>query len=134
MTTETVWLTPAALQRLRDELASLNPHTAAPAELARIAELRALIARAEATTKPDDGLVEPGMRVTVRFEDDASITEFVIGSRTLLGNDESLDVAVYSPESPLGAAINGLYVGDVATIDAPKGTRNLTIIAATPVA
>ena len=45
---------------------------------------------------------------------------------------ESLDVAVYSPESPLGAAIDGLYVGDTAVITAPKGARQLTIIAAVP--
>ncbi|MES1171579.1 MAG: GreA/GreB family elongation factor, partial [Actinomycetota bacterium] len=37
-----------------------------------------------------------------------------------------------SQESPLGAAIDGLYVGDSATIDAPKGQRTLTIIKAVP--
>jgi len=135
MTTESVWLTTAALQRLRDELADLT----ARAELtdvqrARVAELKALLATANAASKPDDGLVEPGMRVTVRFDDDGTVAEFVLGSRSLLGLDQSLDVAVYSPESPLGAAIDGKYVGDSATVAAPVGDRTLTIVAATPVA
>lgn len=135
MSTESVWLTPAALQRLRDELTDLTAHVEPDdSQRVRIAELKDLIARAEATAKPDDGLVEAGMRVTVRFEDDGSITEFVLGSRALLGLDESLDMAVFSPESPLGAAIDGKYVGDTATVAAPVGDRALTIIAATPVA
>lgn len=135
MTADVVWMTPAALDRLQQELASLT----SPArelddrERARVAELKDLVRRAQAERKPDDGLVEPGMRVTVRFDDDGSKANFVFGTRALLDLDTSLDTEVYSPESPLGAAINGVYVGDTATIQAPKGERTLTIIKATPV-
>jgi len=133
MPTESVWLTPAALQRLRDELTELSTgREPDDAQLLRVAELRSLIARAEASSKPDDGLVEPGMRVTVRFDDDGSTAQFLFGTRALRELDASLDIAVYSQESPLGAAIDGLYVGDSATIDAPKGQRTLTIIKAVP--
>ncbi len=133
MSSEPVWLTPAALQRLRDELANLTDgRDINDDQRARVAELSTLIARAEASSKPDDGLVEPGMRVTVTFDDDGSTSEFIFGSRTLLGLDDSLDVAVYSPESPLGAAIAGKYVGDTVTVSAPAGERSLTIVQAVP--
>ena len=98
----------------------------------RLAELKELMRKAEAESKPDDGLVEPGMRITVRFDDDGSTASFVFGSRTMLGLDESLDVDVYSPQSPLGSAIDGLYVGDTASFESPKGPRKLTIVSATP--
>lgn len=131
--TDSVWLTPAALQRLRDELAELtNGREPDDSQQVRVAELKALIAHAEASSKPDDGLVEPGMRVTVRFDGDSSDTQFLFGTRALRELDDTLDIAVYSPESPVGAAIAGLYVGDTATIATPKGERKLTIIEAVP--
>lgn len=131
--TESVWLTPAALQALRNELADLTSgRDLDDAQRARVAELSTLIANAEASSKPDDGLVEPGMLVTVRFEDDGSTSQFLFGTRALRDLDASLDVPVYSPDSPLGAAIDGLYVGDTAIVEAPKGVRALTIVAAVP--
>ena len=93
--TDSVWLTPAALQRLRDELAELtNGREPDDSQQVRVAELKALIAHAEASSKPDDGLVEPGMRVTVRFEGDAADTQFLFGTRALRELDDSLDIAV----------------------------------------
>jgi transcription elongation factor GreA len=131
--TDSVWLTPAALERLRAELADLTSvREPDDAQQLRIAELKQLIANAEASSKPDDGLVEPGMRVTVRFDDDGSTTQFLLGSRALLEFDDSLDIPVYSPESPVGSAISGLYVGDKVTITTPKGERTLTITEAVP--
>jgi transcription elongation factor GreA len=136
VTADTVWLTPAALAKLRaehDGLAARQTELTSD-ERARLAELKDLIRTAQAEPKPDDGLVEPGMRITVRFDDDGSTASFVFGSRTMLGLDESLDVDVYSPQSPLGAAIDGLYVGDTASFESPKGLRKLTIVAASPAA
>lgn len=134
MTADVVWMTPAALARLQEELETLTApgRELDDAQKARIVELRELLKKARAESKPDDGLVEPGMRITARFEDDGTTIDFVLGSRSVLGLDESMDVDVYSPESPLGAAINGLYVGDKATFETPKGERTLTILAAKP--
>jgi len=136
MSADVVWMTPAAHQRLEAELATLTALTREldEAERARLSEVKGILRRAQVETKPDDGLVEPGMRVTVRFEDTGTEREFIFGSRTMLGLDDSIDVEVYSPESPLGAAIGGLYVGDTATVETPKGPRKLTITAAYPVA
>ena len=60
---------------------------------------------------PDDGIVEPGMQVTVRFPDGEEST-FVLGSREVAGVDHSVDIDVYSPQSPLGRAVNGKRVGE----------------------
>lgn len=134
MTADVVWMTPSALARLQEELETLTSTGSEldEAQKARVVELRELLKKAEAKSKPDDGLVEPGMRITARFEDDGTEIDFVLGSRSVLGLDDSLDVEVYSPESPLGSAINGLYVGDKATFATPRGERTLTILAAKP--
>jgi len=136
MTTDVVWMTPAALESLHAELTALATQVRelTDVEQARVVELKALVSRVEVGSKPDDGLVEPGMRITVQTEGTDTIFEFVLGSRSLLDLDPTLDVDVYSPESPLGAAIRGLRVGDTAVVDAPKGTRRLLIVKAIPVA
>lgn len=127
-------MTPAALQRLRDELATLEGHAATDAERVRMHELRELISQAEVDSKPDDGLIEPGMKVTVRFAGSDATSTFLFGSRELVSQDPSVDVEVYSPTSPLGAAIDGRYVGDEVSYAAPAGEQRLTIVSAVPFA
>lgn len=130
-TTETVWMTAAALAALESELRELEQRE--DADPVRLIELRDLIRRAETSAKPDDGLVEPGMKVTVRFGDDAETESFLLGSRELVRQDADVDLDVYSPESPLGTAIAGHYVGDFVTYTAPSGAEiRVTIVAAVP--
>jgi transcription elongation factor GreA len=96
---------------------------------ARIRQLTQLLENAVVGTKPaDDGIVEPGMVVTIdMFGDDMT---FLLGSREIA---DGSDLEVYSEKSPLGAAINGKKVGDTATYDAPNGkTIEVTVKAATP--
>ncbi|MFB9310145.1 transcription elongation factor GreA [Agromyces hippuratus] len=134
MTTESVWMTPAALERLEAELVELSRpgRTLTDTEQARATELRAMVRNAEVGLKPDDGLVEPGMRITVRFDDDAEPTSFLLGSRELADLDATVDLDVYSPTSPLGAAITGHYVGDVVTYQAPNRAVQVTVLEAVP--
>lgn len=129
---EPIWLTQDALRQLQEELDALaSAGTDDDAAQARAVELRSVIRRAQVGEKPDDGIVEPGMRVTVEFEGDGSRETFLLGSRTLLGPVG--DVAVYSPESPLGQAIAGCLPGDRATYEAPNGARiTVTVIDAVP--
>ena len=127
-----VWMTPDALKALQAELAGLTADAADESTQARVLELRELIRRAEVGTKPDDGLVEAGMRITVRFHRDDSVETFLLGSRNLVRGG---DIEVYSPTSPLGAAIDGHRVGDDVSFAAPNGaTLTVTIVAATPFA
>ena len=134
-TTEPVWMTPATLASFESELAELtDPGRAeSAADQVRIIELRRLISNAEVDAKPDDGLVEPGMTVTVRFENDGSTETFLLGTRDMIAKDATIDVDVYTPSSPLGAAITGRYVGDSATFSAPNGSIiEVAIVAAVP--
>lgn len=130
-----MWMTPAARQRLQDELDGLETASRDDATTrARVVELRDLLAKVTVNEMPDDGLVEPGMAVTVTFDDDGSTLAFVLGDRTMLAGDADIDLPVYSPASPLGTAIAGLSVGDTAELAAPQGARTLTITQARPVA
>ena len=85
---------------------------------ARIRQLEDMLRRAEVGETPkDDGIVEPGMKVTYRFVGDDDTAEFLLGNKAL--EDGKIDV--FSPESPLGAAILGAKKGDTVTYTAPNG-------------
>ena len=102
---------------------------------ARIRQLSDMLRRAQVGEPPQDAdEVAPGTQVTIAFEGDESDTDtFVLGSRELLGLDDSLDTNVYSPQSPLGAAILGKRPGDAASYAAPNGrTINVTVVKVEP--
>lgn len=87
---------------------------------ARIRQLRQLLENAKVGEAPaDDGIVEPGMVVTVRYEGDDDTLTFLLGSR----EDAGGSVDVYSPSSPLGSALLGKKIGDTATYSLPNGNR-----------
>jgi transcription elongation factor GreA len=101
---------------------------------ARIRQLQHLLQRAKVgETPPDNGVVEPGMIVEVRFAGDDDTERFLLGSRELLSLDDSVEIEVYSPQSPLGAAINGKCAGDSASYVTPNGSAvDVEIIDAHP--
>ncbi|SDS34553.1 GreA/GreB family elongation factor [Microlunatus soli] len=126
-------MTQTARQRLEDELATLEQAPAGSAtDGARAQELRRLLRTVEVDRKPDDGLVEPGMQVTVRFGQDSDQVTFLVGDREMMGLDPDLDLDVYSPTSPMGAAITGKSVGDTVSYQAPNGEQQVTIVQAQP--
>ena len=85
---------------------------------ARIRQLTQLLETATiGETPPDDGIVEPGMFVTVDMFGDEET--FLLGSREI--TDDALQV--YSEKSPIGAAVNGAKVGDTVTYEAPNGKQ-----------
>ncbi|HEX6874551.1 MAG TPA: transcription elongation factor GreA [Nocardioidaceae bacterium] len=97
----------------------------------RIRQLEDMLSRAEVGETPaDDGVVEPGMRVTTRFVGDDEEEVFLLGAREI---ETPKDLAVYSPQSPLGSAINGRRVGDKVEFDAPNGKKlKVEIVHAVP--
>ena len=132
---ETIWLTPAAHAGYVTELEQLSRSTSAPAPEveARIRELTALLRRAEVGDKPDDGLVEPGMTITVVFDGDADETTFLLAQRGIATTDPDFGMDVYPPTSPLGAAIVGKFPGDAFKYEAPSGVKiGGRIVAAEP--
>lgn len=157
-TTGTVWLTQTKFDELRAELEELKNVTradivkrvsdardegdlkenagyhAAREELGqidgRIQQLTDMLERAEVGEVPaDDGVVEPGMKVNVRLLGVDLEQEFLFGAREMAGDD----VTVYSPQSPLGQAINGRKVGDTVTYELPNGkSQDAEVLAAVP--
>jgi transcription elongation factor GreA len=98
----------------------------------RIAQLEDMLKRAQVGETPrDDGIVEQGMVVTYRFVGDDEEEKFLLGAREMKGDDDDLEV--YSPQSPLGAAINGKQKGDTVEYVAPNGkTLKVEIVDAVP--
>lgn len=151
MTDPTTWLTQEAFDRLSAELAYLKTdgrqkvsakiaqareegdlsenggYHAAREEQghqeARIRQLTAMLENAQVGETPaDSDEVTPGVSVTIYYDDDPDDTDtFLLGSRELVGLDDSVDVEVFSPQSPLGAAILGRRVGDTVSYTAPTG-------------
>ena len=153
--TETIWVTQEAYDRLKQELEHLagevraditakiaaardegdlkenGGYHAAREEQgkteARIRQLEDMLRRAEVGDKPaDDGIVENGMIVTIRFKGDTDTEQFLLGSRELLSMDSSVEIDVYSPSSPLGAAVVGKKKGDSVSYEAPNG-KDITV-------
>jgi transcription elongation factor GreA len=101
---------------------------------ARIRQLQALLQRAKVGEAPaDNGVVQPGMTIEIRFAGDDDVETFLLGSRELLALDESVDIEVYSPQSPLGEAITGQRPGDTVSYETPTGAVvKVEIVSAKP--
>ncbi|PZE86463.1 transcription elongation factor GreA [Curtobacterium sp. MCBD17_032] len=84
---------------------------------ARIRSLTELLKHATVTEAAFDGTVEPGTVVTATIAGDPST--FLVGNREIVA--EGSDLTVYSPVSPVGAAIVGLRAGEKTTYTAPNG-------------
>ena len=89
-TTPRVWLTPQAHHRLRNELTTLlAPRRGSDADFAsqrdreaRIRQINDLLTNAiVGEDPPDDGVAEPGMVLTVRFDDTGETETFLLGAR-----------------------------------------------------
>jgi transcription elongation factor GreA len=100
----------------------------------RIRQLEDMLQRAQVGETPaDDGIVEPGMKVTYKFvgDDDDEAETFLLGAREI--EDSVEGIKVYSPQSPLGSAIIGAKVGDTVSYEAPTGKMlEVVILDATP--
>jgi transcription elongation factor GreA len=140
------WLTQQAFDRLKaelDELVANRPAVAAEIndrreegdlrenggyhaakeeqgkQEGRIRQLEQLLRDAKVGEAPaDNGVVEPGMVVTVRFADDDDTETFLIGSREIAA---TTDLTAYSPESAMGSAITGHVPGESVSYTAPNG-------------
>ena len=101
---------------------------------ARIRQLEDMLRRAEVGETPaDDGVVEPGMKVTYKFAGDADdeIETFLLGAREM--EDTTSGLKVYSPQSPLGSAIIGHQKGETVSYEAPNGKQlEVEIVDAVP--
>jgi transcription elongation factor GreA len=139
------WLSPQGCEQVRDELDRLllahragiraDDDTEAWARHRwrerRIRHLQELLLTAEiGGAPPDDGVVEAGMVMTVRF-DSSPVEETV-----LLADGEdaaSAEIEVYSSASPIGCALLGAREGETRACRLPGGrTVSITVLAAKP--
>ena len=99
---------------------------------ARIRQLEDMLRKAQVGETPaDDGVVEPGMTVTVRFVGDTDTETFLFGAREMA--DLHPELQVYSPQSPMGQAIAGKRRGDEVDFVAPNGKElKVEIVDAVP--
>lgn len=163
MTESTTWLTQEAYDRLSEELAYLKgegrrlvsakiAHARDEGDLsenggyhaareeqghqeARIRQLTAMLENAQVGEAPGDAdEVTPGSQITIYYDDDPDDTDtFLLGSRELIGLDDSVDLEVFSPQSPLGSAVIGHKVGESVSYTAPSGSKiEVTIVEVKP--
>ncbi|MFD7921561.1 transcription elongation factor GreA [Streptomyces sp. NPDC059740] len=85
----------------------------------RVRQLTQLLAHAKVGEAPaDNGVVTPGMVVTIAFDGDPDDTlTFLMASREYA----SSEIDTYSPQSPLGTGVNGKKVGEEAQYELPNG-------------
>jgi transcription elongation factor GreA len=143
--TQRVWISQQAYQRLQQELATLRQLCAAGpgagdddentaaiqrARRSRIQQIHDLLINAVVgEDPPDDGVAEPGMVITIRYDDTGDTETFLLGVR----GAEYGDMEVYSVRSPLGAAIVGARPGQQRTYTSPGGTAlTVTLLKAVP--
>lgn len=139
------WLSPQGCEQVRDELdrlllahrAGVRADDDADAwaqqrwRERRIRHLQELLLTAEiGSAPPDNGVVEAGMVLTVRF--DGSPEDETV----LLADSEdaaSTEIEVYSSASPIGVALLGAREGETRACQLPGGrTVSVTVLAATP--
>ena len=100
---------------------------------ARIRQLEELLSTATTAPSPDDHEVSAGKLVTYRYAGDDEAEKFLMGAREIEDDYEDDDFEVFSPQSPLGAALNGARKGETVEFEAPNGrTQRIEILDAVP--
>ena len=72
-----------------------------------------------------EGVVETGSVVTLRYEGDDDAEQYLIGSI----EERREGLSVISPNSPLGQALLGKRPGETVSYEAPSGTLQVEIVA-----
>jgi transcription elongation factor GreA len=90
---------------------------------ARVRQLRQMIENAEIIETADDGVVRPGMIVTLRYEGEDPET-YLLGLREEKGGGYPM----LTPDSPLGQALMGHGAGETVTTKVPAGDLKIEIV------
>ncbi|CCI86575.1 transcription elongation factor GreA [Lactobacillus gigeriorum] len=91
----------------------------------RIRYLEKQLKYAEIVEKQDDGLVNLGKSVELRFDDDDEVETYQVVGRM----EADLALGKVSFDSPLGQAIMKQAAGTTVTVEAPAGNYQVTIVA-----
>lgn len=144
--TEPVWVTPELHTRLQNELAALRALRSieipddfmgydarlvarSSPRLRRIRELEDLLSTAVVGEDRCQGIAEPGMVLTIRYDATGETETFLLGRH----GAEAVDIKVYSMASPLGRSIVGARPGEQRMYAIPNDTgRLVTLLKAVP--
>jgi transcription elongation GreA/GreB family factor len=134
-----VWISRQARNRMEAELADLlavsadddttdwDMHQARKSRIWQIQDL--LMNAAHGEMPADDGIAEPGMILTVRFDGTGETETFLLGTPIA----ELGDLEVCSAQSPLGDAITGARPGEQRSYRVPSGAQvSVTLLDAAP--
>lgn len=151
MSESSVWLAESAYLRLKAELTDLlrqraDETNARPSDNAeqnvdhqllaerdnRIRKLQELLQNpVVGQDPPDDGVAEPGMLLTIRYEDDQETETFLLSHYEEGAYPD--DLTICSPDSPLGSALPGKKQGDRVQYALPNGqAMEVTLLHAVP--
>ncbi len=98
---------------------------------ARILQLDEMLSHVSTEKSADDGVVSAGKVVTYRYAGDDEDEVFLLGAREV--DDDHEDIEVFSPQSPLGAALLGATKGSTVDFEAPNGkTLKIEVLDAVP--
>lgn len=90
---------------------------------AKIKEIRYKLENAEVVQTFDDGVVQLGMLVVIKYEGDDETETYYVGSREEKGEHD-----VLTPDSPIGKALLGQSAGDIVTANVPSGDMKIEIV------
>jgi transcription elongation factor GreA len=133
--TNGAWLTEGTYNRLKIELARLLVERSFDRDRERrelrIRQLQELIRNAVVGVEPpDDGVAEPGMVLTVRYDAEDLTETFLLADRE---ESDGTGLQICSPSSPLGIALSGVRQGERREVPLPEGgTMKVTLVKAIP--
>lgn len=159
MTDSQIWLAQSAYEQLSKELIGLlrqrsddsggrspDAHTRDAADQSteqqvlagqrerdyRIRRLQELLQKTLVGEQPlDDGVAEPGMVLTIRYEDDQEVETFLLAYSE--GGAYPDELMICSPDSPLGLALPGAKQGEKRQYILPNGqAMEITLLQAVP--
>ena len=91
----------------------------------RIMRLKSILENCEIVADADQSVVAPGLVVSIRFEGDDEVEQFLFGSI----EERRTDIEVVSPGSPMGRALEGARAGQTVSYEANGNQLSIEIVA-----
>ena len=91
----------------------------------RIMRLKSILENCEIVEEFDDSAVSPGVVVSIRFEGDDEVEQYLFGSI----EERRTGIEVVSPGSPMGRALEGGRAGQTVTYEANGNELSIEIVA-----
>src|SRR5680860_96132 len=90
----------------------------------RVRQIRQTLENSEIVEAHDDGVISPGMVVTIRHDGDDETETYLFGMREEKGGEHD----ILTPESPLGRALLGHSAGETIVAEVPSGSLKVEVV------